>query len=96
MNEIPDKDELLDQTINTPEEAVETAQDFLEAEPGDDEEQVLTYGEIKQMLQAVFEQGILRGIPMGQDTAVSLIQNDPEIPSDTKEYLTNLIQGGNN
>jgi len=61
----------------------------------DDTVQEITYGELKELLQTVFEQGILRGIPTGQDTAVELINNDPEIPEETKEYITNLIRGGN-
>jgi hypothetical protein len=69
---------------------------FANGEPADEETQTLTYGEIKEMLQIVFEQGILRGIPTGQDTALELINNDPEIDSETKEYLTNLIKGGTN
>jgi hypothetical protein len=61
----------------------------------DDTVQEITYGELKELLQTVFEQGILRGIPTGQDTAIELINNDPEIPEETKEYITNLIRGGN-
>ena len=93
MNERPEDREL---DPSNGEAAVETAQEFLEAEPSDDEEQVLTYGQLKEMLQAVFEQGILRGLPMGQDSALELINNDPEIDTETKEYITNLVKGGTN
>jgi hypothetical protein len=62
----------------------------------DDTIQEITYGELKELLQTVFEQGILRGIPTGQDTALELINNDPEIDTETKEYITNLVKGGNN
>jgi hypothetical protein len=58
--------------------------------------QEITFGELKELLQTVFEQGILKGIPTGQDTAIELINNDPEIPEETKEYITNLIRGGTN
>ena len=68
----------------------------LPPEPADDDIQTLTYAELRGMLQQVFEQGILRGIPTGQDTALDLINNDPEIDSDTKEYITNLVKGGSN
>jgi hypothetical protein len=73
-----------------------TMNDQLPEEPKDDDIQQLTYLELKEMLQAVFEQGILRGIPTGQDTALELINNDPEIDTETKEYITNLVKGGNN
>jgi len=62
----------------------------------DDTVQEITFGELKELLQTVFEQGILKGIPTGQDTAIELINNDPEIPEETKEYITNLIRGGTN
>jgi hypothetical protein len=62
----------------------------------DDTIQEIKYGELKELLQTVFEQGILRGIPTGQDTALELINNDPEIDTETKEYITNLVKGGNN
>ena len=62
----------------------------------DDTIQEITFGELKELLQTVFEQGILKGIPTGQDTAIELINNDPEIDTETKEYITNLVKGGNN
>lgn len=64
-------------------------------EPKDDDIQTLTHLELKELMQSIFEQGVLRGIPTGQDTAIDLINNDPEIDSETKEYITNLIKGGN-
>jgi len=64
-------------------------------EPKDDDIQTLTHLELKELMQSIFEQGVLRGIPTGQDTAIDLINNDPEIDSETKEYITNLIRGGN-
>lgn len=64
-------------------------------EPKDDDIQTLTHLELKELMQSIFEQGILRGIPTGQDTALELINNDPEIDSETKEYITNLVRGGN-
>ena len=65
-------------------------------EPLDTDTQTLTYGEIKEMLQSVFEQGILRGITEGQNTVLDMINNDPEIDSDTAKYITHLVLGGDN
>jgi hypothetical protein len=65
-----------------------------EPEPKDDDIQTFTYRELKDLLQSIFEQGILRGIPTGQDTALDLINNDPEIDTETKTYITNLVKGG--
>lgn len=66
------------------------------AEPSDNDTQTLTYLEIKEMLQAVFEQGILKGITEGQNTVLDMINNDPEIDSDTAKYITSLVVGGDN
>jgi len=69
---------------------------LVDVEPiSDDTVQELTHRELRELMQTIFEQGILKGIPTGQDTALDLINNDPEIDSETKEYITNLVRGGN-
>jgi len=65
-------------------------------ETPDEEVQTLTHGEIKEMLQIVFEQGILRGIATGQDTVLDMITNDPEIDSDTAQYIASIVRGEGN
>lgn len=68
----------------------------MNSDPEEDAVQELTHREIKEIAQMAFEQGILRGITEGQNTVLDMINNDPEIDSDTAKYITHLVIGGDN
>jgi hypothetical protein len=59
----------------------------------DNATQVVTVGELKELLDYAFRQGLMRGFAEALEAVEAKITEDPEITEDIKEYLNTLLGG---